>query len=62
MAAAGAAVVVPDDALDADRLRREVEALLGDGRLQERAEAARRLGRPDAADAVAALVDRHAAS
>jgi UDP-N-acetylglucosamine--N-acetylmuramyl-(pentapeptide) pyrophosphoryl-undecaprenol N-acetylglucosamine transferase len=57
MADAGAAVVVPDDALDAHRLRREVEALLTDGRLQERADAARRLGRPDAADAVARLVD-----
>jgi UDP-N-acetylglucosamine--N-acetylmuramyl-(pentapeptide) pyrophosphoryl-undecaprenol N-acetylglucosamine transferase len=61
MASVGAAVVVPDDALDADRLRREVEALLTDGRLAERAEAARRLGRPDAADAVARLVDEHAA-
>jgi UDP-N-acetylglucosamine--N-acetylmuramyl-(pentapeptide) pyrophosphoryl-undecaprenol N-acetylglucosamine transferase len=59
MADAGAAVVVPDDALDADRLRREVEALLTDGRLQERSEAARRLGRPDAADAVARLVEEY---
>ena len=59
MASAGAAVVVPDDALDTDRLCREVEALLADGRLQARAEAARRLGRPDAADAVARLIDAH---
>jgi UDP-N-acetylglucosamine--N-acetylmuramyl-(pentapeptide) pyrophosphoryl-undecaprenol N-acetylglucosamine transferase len=54
MADAGAAVVVPDAELDADRLAREVDALLSEpGRLEAMAEAARGLARPDAARAIA---------
>jgi UDP-N-acetylglucosamine--N-acetylmuramyl-(pentapeptide) pyrophosphoryl-undecaprenol N-acetylglucosamine transferase len=57
MADAGAAVVVPDADLDAARLRREVEALLGEpGRLDRMAVAARELARPDAARRIAAGV------
>jgi UDP-N-acetylglucosamine--N-acetylmuramyl-(pentapeptide) pyrophosphoryl-undecaprenol N-acetylglucosamine transferase len=61
---AGAAVLVPDDELDADRLVAEVDALVAgreqDGRpvLAAMAEAARSLGRPHAATAVAELVER----
>jgi undecaprenyldiphospho-muramoylpentapeptide beta-N-acetylglucosaminyltransferase len=56
---AGAAVLVPDDELDAERLVREVEALLEGavGGLDAMAAAARALGRPDAAAAVADLVE-----
>lgn len=54
---AGAAVLVPDDQLDDRRLVHEVDALLEGGRLAEMAAAARSLGRPDAAHAVADLVD-----
>jgi UDP-N-acetylglucosamine--N-acetylmuramyl-(pentapeptide) pyrophosphoryl-undecaprenol N-acetylglucosamine transferase len=55
MAEAGAAVVVPDGELDAQRLRREATALLEDeSRLSEMAAAARRLARPDAAERIAA--------
>ena len=51
----GAAVVVPDAELDADRLRREVDALLADsGRLEGMAAAARALARPGAAAQIAA--------
>ena len=54
MADAGAAVVVPDADLDADRLGREVDALLSEpGRLERMAEAARGLARPDAAARIA---------
>ncbi|HKP92059.1 MAG TPA: glycosyltransferase, partial [Thermoleophilaceae bacterium] len=57
MADAGAAVVVPDAELDADRLGAEVEALIGDPeRLRAMAGAARRLARPDAADRIAEAV------
>jgi UDP-N-acetylglucosamine--N-acetylmuramyl-(pentapeptide) pyrophosphoryl-undecaprenol N-acetylglucosamine transferase len=50
----GAAVVVPDGELSAARLARETAALLADPqRLRAMAAAARRLARPDAADAVA---------
>jgi len=61
----GGAVLVPDADFDADRLVREVTALLdvsGDGspRLLEMAEAARSLARLDAADRVADLVEKHA--
>jgi undecaprenyldiphospho-muramoylpentapeptide beta-N-acetylglucosaminyltransferase len=62
---AGAALLVPDDELDGDRLRRELEPLLvrdgGVEVLDRMADAARRLGRPDAAAAVADLVERAAA-
>ena len=50
----GAATVVADEDLGADRLVAEVSALRDDGRRTPMAEAARRLGRPDAASALAA--------
>jgi UDP-N-acetylglucosamine--N-acetylmuramyl-(pentapeptide) pyrophosphoryl-undecaprenol N-acetylglucosamine transferase len=54
MAAAGAAVVVPDAELDGPRLAREAGALLGDpGRLRAMAKAARAAARPDAAERIA---------
>ena len=54
MADAGAAVVVPDGELTAERLGREVAALLGDpARLGSMAAASAALARPDAAQAVA---------
>lgn len=66
----GAAVVVADGELDAERLTAEVDAILGNGtdaetaaardRLAAMAGAARSTGRPDAADAVADLVELHA--
>jgi undecaprenyldiphospho-muramoylpentapeptide beta-N-acetylglucosaminyltransferase len=61
LADAGAAVLVPDGELDADRLVAEVEALLADGaRLDAMGKAAVTVGRRDAADRVAALVEQHA--
>ncbi len=57
MADGGAAVVVADRDLTPERLRAEVEALLGDpARLGEMARAARALARPDAAERIAAEV------
>ena len=54
MADAGAAVIVPDSELDAERLRREVDALMSDsGRLASMAKAPAALARPDAAQAIA---------
>jgi UDP-N-acetylglucosamine--N-acetylmuramyl-(pentapeptide) pyrophosphoryl-undecaprenol N-acetylglucosamine transferase len=54
MADAGAAVVVADSELDANRLRGEASAVLNDPqRLRQMGEAARRLARPDAADRIA---------
>jgi UDP-N-acetylglucosamine--N-acetylmuramyl-(pentapeptide) pyrophosphoryl-undecaprenol N-acetylglucosamine transferase len=54
MAEAGAAIVVPDGELNAERLAAEVGALLGDtDRLQTMSRAATALARPDAAKAVA---------
>lgn len=54
MAAAGAAVVVPDDELNAARLGSEVGGLLGDrSRLAAMASASAALARPDAAQVVA---------
>jgi UDP-N-acetylglucosamine--N-acetylmuramyl-(pentapeptide) pyrophosphoryl-undecaprenol N-acetylglucosamine transferase len=59
LADAGAAVLVADGELSAARLVREVDGLLGDaGRLAAMAEAARGVGRRDAADAVATLVEQ----
>jgi len=59
MADAGAAVVVPDAELDAERLRREVVALLDDpARLERMSEAARGLARPGAAEHIADEVVR----
>ena len=58
---AGAAILVPDAELDAERLATEVEPLLDDpARLAEMGAAARRLARPDAAERVADLVETHA--
>jgi UDP-N-acetylglucosamine--N-acetylmuramyl-(pentapeptide) pyrophosphoryl-undecaprenol N-acetylglucosamine transferase len=57
MAQAGAAVVVPDAELTAARLAVEVQALLGDPlRLQAMGRASASLGRPDAAQRIAAEV------
>ena len=51
----GAAVVVPDAELDAERLRDEATALMEDaGRRERMAAAARSLARPDAAERIAA--------
>ena len=58
---AGAAVVIADAELDADRLAAELDALTADpAALDAMAAAAAALARPRAADAVAALVERHA--
>lgn len=58
---AGAAVVVADADLTAERLVAELDPLLADpGRLRAMGEAARELARPDAAERVADLVERHA--
>lgn len=58
---AGAAVVVPDAELDGARLAREVDTLLADPRRMARmAQAARAAAAPDAADDIAALVERYA--
>lgn len=56
---AGAAVMLRDPEVTGERLVAELGQLLQDGpeRLQAMGEAARRAGRPDAADAVAALVE-----
>jgi UDP-N-acetylglucosamine--N-acetylmuramyl-(pentapeptide) pyrophosphoryl-undecaprenol N-acetylglucosamine transferase len=54
MRAGGAAVVIPDAELTADRLQAEVGAVLGDeDRLGRMAAAARRLAKPDAARRIA---------
>ena len=57
MEQAGAATVVEDEDLDAERLLAEVQPLLADPeRLREMAAASRLLARPDAADRVAAEI------
>lgn len=57
MRSGGAAVVVPDAELTAERLRVEVGAVLGDeARLSEMAAAARKLAKPDAARRIADVV------
>jgi UDP-N-acetylglucosamine--N-acetylmuramyl-(pentapeptide) pyrophosphoryl-undecaprenol N-acetylglucosamine transferase len=54
MAAAGAAIVVPDAELSAAALRQRVEELIGDGeRLRRMSEASRSIARPDAAARIA---------
>jgi UDP-N-acetylglucosamine:LPS N-acetylglucosamine transferase len=61
MASAGGAVVVPDDQLDGPRLATELEALLADPSvLVGMAEAGKALARPQAAEAVARLVEDRA--
>lgn len=61
LAEAGAAVWVRDDELTAAWLAEQAGALLADpARLAAMGDAARRLGRPDAAARVAALVEEHA--
>lgn len=58
---AGAAVLIPDADLDGDRLLAEVQPLLDDpSKLERMGTAAHTLAQPDAADAVAELVERHA--
>ena len=58
---AGAAVLLDDDAVDADRVVLVVDDLVVDrAKLDSMASAARSLGRPDAARAVADLVEEHA--
>jgi undecaprenyldiphospho-muramoylpentapeptide beta-N-acetylglucosaminyltransferase len=58
---AGAAVLVPDAELDAERLVEEVERLLADeAAMAAMAAAARRWARPDAAREIAALAEAHA--
>ncbi len=56
LVAAGAAVLVDDAEFDGDRMEAEVLPLLDGDRLAQMAAAARAVGRPDAAVAVAALV------
>jgi UDP-N-acetylglucosamine--N-acetylmuramyl-(pentapeptide) pyrophosphoryl-undecaprenol N-acetylglucosamine transferase len=59
--AAGAGIIIQDDVFDARRLGNELDRLVGDRvRLARMADAARELGRPDAAGAVAALALSHA--
>jgi UDP-N-acetylglucosamine--N-acetylmuramyl-(pentapeptide) pyrophosphoryl-undecaprenol N-acetylglucosamine transferase len=53
LAEEGAAVTIPDEAFDADRLVAEASALLHEDRRREMGEAARRLGRPEAARSLA---------
>lgn len=58
---AGAAVLVPDGELDADRFAAEVDALVRDPeRRATMAAAASSIARPDAASSVVDLLDRHA--
>jgi undecaprenyldiphospho-muramoylpentapeptide beta-N-acetylglucosaminyltransferase len=61
LAAAGAAVVIPDDELDAARLATELDRLLSDEEVRAAmTDAARSLARPEAAAAVAGLAEEHA--
>jgi UDP-N-acetylglucosamine--N-acetylmuramyl-(pentapeptide) pyrophosphoryl-undecaprenol N-acetylglucosamine transferase len=61
LAAAGAAVLIPDGEFDAARLEGELERLIQDGPARSRMSAAAlTLARPGAADAVAALAEEHA--
>lgn len=58
---AGAAVAVPDEDFDSHRLVREVDHLIEDhSRLDSMAAAGRAMGHPDAAVAIADLLERHA--
>jgi UDP-N-acetylglucosamine--N-acetylmuramyl-(pentapeptide) pyrophosphoryl-undecaprenol N-acetylglucosamine transferase len=61
LAESGAAVVVADKELDADRLVAEIDGLIADpARLDALAAGLRRFARPDAAERVADLVEEHA--
>lgn len=61
LADAGAALVVPDARCDGERLSSVLDELLAQpGRLSAMGGAARGLGRPDAADRIAELVESHA--
>lgn len=61
LADAGAAVLVPDSEVDAERLAMELGRLIDDSLNRERmAAASRHLGRPEAAERVAVLVEQHA--
>jgi UDP-N-acetylglucosamine--N-acetylmuramyl-(pentapeptide) pyrophosphoryl-undecaprenol N-acetylglucosamine transferase len=61
MAGAGGAVVVVDADLDGARLARQLDALFAEpDRLAAMGQAAKARGRPDAAAAVARLVEQHA--
>ena len=61
LVAAGAAVLVEDDQLDADRLVADIDALLRDHeRLAAMADAMRAFARPCAAAEIAALAEQHA--
>jgi UDP-N-acetylglucosamine--N-acetylmuramyl-(pentapeptide) pyrophosphoryl-undecaprenol N-acetylglucosamine transferase len=61
---AGAALMLRDPEMTGERLDEELRRLLADGPqlLRDMGERARTIGRPDAADAVAALVEQHARS
>lgn len=57
----GAAVIIPDAELNGERLAAELDPIIASAdRRSTMAAAARRLGRPDAADAVARLAEEHA--
>lgn len=61
LADAGAAVLLPDSDAHTERLAAELDDLFGDpARLEAMSHAARTLGRPDAADRVATLVEETA--
>lgn len=61
LVATGAAVLVPDSALDGSRLVSEVDRLLADSpRLEAMSAAMRAFSRPDAAERIATLVEEHA--
>jgi len=61
LAAAGAAVVVPDAEVTPERLAAELDRILSDEPLRARMEGAgRQFAHPDAADAVARLAEEHA--
>ena len=61
LADAGGAVIVPDQELTADRLGAELDALLADpARRGRMTESLQRVARPDAAAAIAELLERHA--
>ncbi len=52
----GAARLVPDAELDADRLVQEAAGLRDDSERRRMAEAAKQLGRPDAAEQIATVL------